>query len=453
MKKGFVRTLTAAAILGSLLTGCGSKAASQPEESSGAVQESGAANKDAVKVRILTRFSNPDSVREKYFMDMVVKFQEENPDILLEDVSISDEESHDTLFKTAVAAGDPIEVFNFLGYAANLDYVKNGVITDVSDIIEEDPAWTEHYIDALFAPVDYSDYGVEGIYGLPNAPYGVCCFYNKAIFDEVGLELPETWEDIEAAAPVLIEKGYVPMAFGAKDNYRAGHFLTALSMKYYGDDLKNNLINGETAWNGPETVALIEMMQKWYESGLFGTNNLAYDANGELAKLESGEAAIIFSGSWNIATINEFDNVADIVCKGFPYFASKPEFKDQWMGGPDDFMSMTAKPGDDNYEASVRVLKFFTSQEYWQGLYEVQGGGGTFPVKFDQVIEADPLTTQFNEYYNNAANMIGEIEQFSPMTSLMDTVRTEVTTIFADDKAQDIADRIQEAVDAYQAAQ
>ena len=49
--------------------------------------------------------------------------------------------------------------------------------------------------------------------------------------------------------------------------------------------------------------------------------------------------------------------------------------------------------------------------------------------------------------------MIGEIEQFSPMTSLMDTVRTEVTTIFADDKAQDIADRIQEAVDAYQAAQ
>ena len=44
-------------------------------------------------------------------MDMVAKFQEENPDILLEDVSISDEESHDTLFKTSVAAGDPIEGF------------------------------------------------------------------------------------------------------------------------------------------------------------------------------------------------------------------------------------------------------------------------------------------------------------------------------------------------------
>ena len=459
MKKRIMGLAVAGALMGMLLGGCGSSGGSQTAESqttgdqtgeTTAVQESSG---EQVKVRILTRFSNPDSVREKYFMDMVAKFQEENPDILLEDVSISDEESHDTLFKTSVAAGDPIEVFNFLGYAANLDYVKNGVITDISGLIEEDPAWTESYIDALFAPVDYSAYGVEGIYGIPNAPYGVCCFYNKAIFDELGLELPETWEDIEAAAPVLIENGYTPMAFGAKDNYRAGHFLTALSMKYYGSQLKDDLISGAKAWNDPDTVALIDMMKKWYDAGIFGENNLAYDANGELAKLESGEAAIIFTGSWNTATINEFENVGDLVCKGFPYFESKPEFKDEWMGGPDDFMSMTAKPGDDNYEASVRVLKFFTSQEYWQGLYEVQEGGGTFPVKFENVIEADPLTTQFNEYYNKATDMIGEIEQFSPMTSLMDTVRTEVTTIFAGDGAQDIADRIQTEVDAYNAAQ
>lgn len=459
MRKGAKNMLLGAALLALSLTACAKSGTDQPAPAPGGTEtaaESPAAaagKKDAVKVRILTRFSNPDSVREKYFMDMVAKFQAENPDILLEDVSISDEESHDTLFKTSVAAGDPIEVFNFLGYAANLDYVKNGVLTDVSGLIKEDPQWTGHYIDALFAPVDYSPYGVDGIYGLPNAPYGVCCFYNKAIFDELGLELPETWEDIEAAAPALMEKGYIPMTFGAKDNYRAGHFLTALSMKYYGDQLKDDLISGKTAWNDPKTVVLIDKIKQWYDAGIFGTNNLAYDANGELAKLESGEAAIIFSGSWNIATINEFANSGDIVCKGFPYFAEKPEFKDEWMGGPDDFMSMTAKPGDDNYEASVRVLKFFTSQEYWQGLYEIQEGGGTFPVTFDEVIQADPLTTQFNEYYGKATNMIGEIEQFSPMTSLMDLVRTEVTTIFAGDSAEDISGRIQAEVENWNAAQ
>ena len=45
--------------------------------------------------------------------------------------------------------------------------------------------------------------------------------------------------------------------------------------------------------------------------------------------------------------------------------------------------------------------------------------------------------------------MIGEIEQFSPMTSLMDLVRTEVTTIFSGDSAEDIVNRIQDEVDYY----
>ena len=60
------------------------------------------------------------------------------------------------------------------------------------------------------------------------------------------------------------------------------------------------------------------------------------------------------------------------------------------------------------------MLKFFTSQEYWQGLYEVQQGGGTFPVKFDETIEADPLTTEFNEYYSRATNMIDESSSSRP---------------------------------------
>lgn len=409
----------------------------------------GGGSGDQITVRILTRNSNPDNVREKYFMDMVEKFNEENPDIHLEDVSISDEEAHDTLFKTSVASGDPIEVFDFLGYAANLDYVANGVVADLSALMEEDPDWTAQYIDSLFSPVDYSDYGVEGIYGIPTSPYGVCCFYNKSVFDSLGLELPESWEQIEAVAPTLIENGYIPMAFGAKDNYRAGHFFTALSMKYYGDTLKNDLISGETKWNDSETVELAAMMQKWYEDGIFGSNNLSYDANGELAKLESGEAAIIFSGSWNIATINTFSNVGDIVCMGFPYFESKPEYKDEWMGGPDNFFSITSQPGDEDYDATVRVLKYFTSYDYLKGLYELQEGAGTYPVTFTETIEADPLTNGFNEDYSVATNMIGEIEQYSTMTSLMDVVRNGFTTLFAGNTAQAVCDEVQSAVDTY----
>lgn len=453
MKKKWMYLVMAAMLL---LTACGKKEAA-PDNSGDAKNEANQTedkeNKESkTVVRILTRYSNPDNVREKYFMDRVDKFNSENPDIELQDMSVSDESSRDTKFKTAVSAGDPIEVFNFLGYAANVDYVKNGVLTDLAPLMEEDKEWTAKYIQSLFSPVDYSSAGVEGIYGIPTTPYGVCVFYNKAIFDKLGIAIPETWEDIEAAAPKLIENGVIPMAFGAKDNYRGGHFLTALSMKVYGQELKDQLVSDGEKWNGEKTVGLIGKIQNWYETGIFGDNNLAYNADGELAKLESGECAMAFSGSWNIATVNEFKNAADIVCKGFPYFASIPENKDMWMGGPDDFMSISSKPGDADYEATVKVLKYFTSQEYWQGLYELQKGAGTYPVTFDTAIEADTLTNQFNEYYGAATNMIGEIEQFDSMAALMDIVRTELQTIFAGDKAQSIGDRIQNEVDSYRSS-
>lgn len=414
-------------------------------------KEGNSSGDEPIRVRILTRYSNPENVREKYFIDRVAQFRAENPDIDLQDLSISDENARDVKFKTAISAGDPIEVFNFLGYAANLDYVANGVITDIEPLFKADPEWIASYNEALFGPAKYDNFGIEGIYGLPTTPYGVCVFYNKSIFDKIGYDLPKSWEEIIAVSPLLIQNGYLPMAFGDKDNYRAGHFYTALSMKMYGADLKDKLISGELKWNGSEAVGLIQYIIDLYEKGIFGDNNLVYGADGELAKLEDGEAAIIFSGSWNIGTISQFDNAEDIVCNGFPYLEDYPQHKDKWMGGPDDFMSMSSKPGDPDYEATVRVLKYFSSQDYWEGLYEAQNGAGTFPVTFDDFIEADHLTTQFTEAYTASTDRIGEIEQYDKMASLMDIVRTEFQTIFSGDSAQNIGDRIQAQIDSWRA--
>lgn len=453
MKKQVLTLALSLAMLAATATGCASSSPSTGSTaSSGSSGSESASTGDAVNIRILTRYSNPDNVREKYFMDMVEKFNAEHDNIHLEDISISDENSRDAKFKTSVASGDPIEVFNFLGYASNLEYVQNSVVADLSAEMEQDADWLSSYNKALFGPVTYDDYGVPGIYGVPTTPYGVCTFYNQAIFDKLDMELPLTWEAIEAATPILVENGYVPMAFGAKDSYRGGHFLTALSMKYYGSDLKDELVSLETAWNDEKTVTLIDFMQRLYKNGVFGSNNLAYTADGELSKLESGEAAICFSGSWNIATINGFTNAADIVCAGFPSFADKPEYAGMWMGGPDDFLSISSKPGDADYDATLTVLKYFTSYEYWEGLYQLQSGAGTYPVaSFTKEIEADKLSNEFNSYYQKAENMIGEIEQYDTMPSLMDIVRTELQTIFSGNDAQDIADRIQNEVDSYKA--
>ncbi|MGI6777299.1 MAG: ABC transporter substrate-binding protein [Acetivibrionales bacterium] len=456
MKK-FICVLLSVLMLAMLFSACSggsnsgdSKTAAQDQNSSDNGSDKQADDGSKIRVRILTRYSNPENVREKVFMDFVKKFQDENPDILLEDMSIADESARDTKFKTSVASGDPIEIFNFLGYAANVDYIKNGVVQDISKLLEEDPEWAGAYKEPLFGPVKYDSFGISGIYGVPTAPYGVAMFYNKKIFNDLGLEIPETWEDILEVTPKLVENGITPVAFGAKDNYRGGHFLTALSMKRYGQDLKDRLISGETKWNDPDTVEMIQFVQNLYEKGVFGKDNLAYNVDAELSMLANGQAAMGFQGSWQIGTINTFENADDIICKGFPYLRDYPQFKDMWMGGPDDFMSISSKEGDKDYEATVRVLKYFTSVDYWTAQREA-AKGGVYPVNLPDTDILDRLTKEFNEAYDAADNMIGEIEQYDTMQSLMDIVRTEMQTIFAGDSAQDIADRIQQEVDNYRA--
>lgn len=121
MRKKMISAVLASVMAVSLLGGCsggGSQSSSQADQegSSQTAEAKSEASSEApaegagekVKVRILTRYSNPDSVRKRYFMDMVAKFQEENPDIELEDVSISDENSRDTLFKTSWLPGIPL---------------------------------------------------------------------------------------------------------------------------------------------------------------------------------------------------------------------------------------------------------------------------------------------------------------------------------------------------------
>ena len=405
-----------------------------------------------VTIRILTRSSNPDNPTDKVFIEALKQFQTDNPDITLQDLSVSDEGAHDTKFKTSIAAGTPIEVFDFLGYPANLDYVKNGVVTDITKVLEDDKAWSGPYNkQSMFDPVKYDNFGIKGIYGVPVTPYGVGMYYNKKIFDDLGLSVPVTWEEVIAAAPKLIEKGITPVPIGEKDTYRAGHFLTALAMKKYGPQLKDDLISGKEKWNGDSMLGLIQYIQDLYDKGIFGKDNLSYNGDGESSMLEKGKAAMMFQGTWTISTINAFSNVADITVKGFPYLKDYPQYKDMWMGGPSGFLSMSVKPGDEKFDAAVKVLKYFTSVDYFVKIRDASKGGGVYALAMPPSSQSDRITTEFNTAFNASTNMIGEIEQYSMMAPLMDTVRNEVQTIFSGDNAKAIADRIQKQVDTYNA--
>ncbi|MCU6710208.1 extracellular solute-binding protein [Paenibacillus sp. J5C_2022] len=109
-----------------------------------------------------------------------------------------------------------------------------------------------------FPPGALQPYYYEGgIYAMPETLQFKMMFYRKDILDQLGLQVPDTWEDVYEMLPVLQQKGYnffIPPDFLA--------FFYQHGAKFYTDD------GMQTALDSPEAFQAFKMMTELY--GIYG---------------------------------------------------------------------------------------------------------------------------------------------------------------------------------------
>ncbi len=177
---------------------------------------------------------------------------------------------------------------------------------------------------------EYVGRGVEGAsdnvtidgttYGMIiNALYqGV--YYNRALFEEQGWEIPETQEDLQAIIDACNELGIKPFASHFIDTWSIGN----ITMQFAMNDVFNNIPNwGDQFRAGEVSFSDSEEMQTAYSY-----NQLIYDNTFEEtfsleetscdAKLIAGEAAMKVSGSWSIQSFLSIDEGFDFGIFPFP---------------------------------------------------------------------------------------------------------------------------------------
>ncbi|MEK0315788.1 extracellular solute-binding protein [Cohnella sp. 56] len=79
-----------------------------------------------------------------------------------------------------------------------LNYAMRGAVQDISQF----PGYGDvaaRFRDSALAPYRYAD----GVYALPETQSYPMLFYRKDILEELGLSLPQTWQDVEDMLPVL----------------------------------------------------------------------------------------------------------------------------------------------------------------------------------------------------------------------------------------------------------
>ncbi len=152
----------------------------------------------------------------------------------------------------------PDIIFN---YASSMpEYVDNGLAPDLLPYLSTD---YESRVSAG-AYAEDTAFSDNGLHAIAVQTTGPIFFYNKTIFDELGLACPTTWDELTEAAKKIYEaKGIPGFAF---DSLTDG-FQTLL-MQSGGSYV--DLENKKVLFNTPEFEAIVEWFADGVKAGYFG---------------------------------------------------------------------------------------------------------------------------------------------------------------------------------------
>lgn len=150
-----------------------------------------------VELRVAFRFNNGSDTdgQAKWYYKALEEFNKENEGkIHVTDESISTESDYEEKLTTDFASGNVPNAFLQYGGSRTREYVDAGYILDLTPYFEQYPEWKEGVQDFAWETTQFD--GIEGTYGIPWSAYQLCLYYNKDYLDQVGVDVPESWDDL-----------------------------------------------------------------------------------------------------------------------------------------------------------------------------------------------------------------------------------------------------------------
>ena len=136
------------------------------------------------------------------FLAAIERYEEMNPGVTITAQGASQQDIKEAFQTAALAGGGPdVVIMDNCGHA--IDLAAMGLLLPLNNFISDEE------LEATYQPGPLNSGKFEGVYySLPW--YMDCCglFANTDYLEACGLEIPETWDDLENCLKVLKENGY-----------------------------------------------------------------------------------------------------------------------------------------------------------------------------------------------------------------------------------------------------
>ena len=228
--------------------------------------------------------------------DAVARFTADYPNIKVNEVHQQNDNYKQQLV-VAMSSKQAPDMYIHWGGGPMAEYYKSGFVNDLTDMFN-----TYDHPDFIDAAVAQSSFDGK-VLAIPFGGLSGCdIFYNKTIFEEVGIEVPQTIDELEAACDKLLQAGYVPFSLANGSKWTGSMYYMYLVARHSGNDEFNAAYAQENggSFTSEAFIWAGEKIQDWVEKGYFNEsfNSLVTDNGEDRALLYDNTCAMMLHGSW-----------------------------------------------------------------------------------------------------------------------------------------------------------
>ena len=285
-----------------------SDTAASPDGETDAAAESQAPADDAgdadepVTIHFFSNLPDRSSGMGELEQILIDQYTAENPHVTVEVEALQDE-PYKQKFQSYVAGNELPDLCMVWGQPSFFQAVMEG-----GYVAELNP---DDYTDYGFFDGATADFSYDGkLYGLPRNQDLTALFYNQAIFDEYDVKVPETYDDLMAAAETFRENGVTPLSINGKDKWILNLFFQDLLVKVSGDqDTIYDAIDQETSFAGdPDIRKTAELYKDLVDAGLFQDSYISADYASAMNLFLQEESAMFYMGAWEVGMASNEEN-------------------------------------------------------------------------------------------------------------------------------------------------
>ena len=323
-----------------------SMAACAPSESGGSTDS----DSDETSLKVWGWRQEDVAAYEKIFS----VYEDDHPGVTVEYVPYKADE-YDTILRTGLAGKNGPDVAQLRSYGLLQPLIASKSVIPLDDEVSELDSFPDPILDGARGTEDKLAYGV------PFALQTLHVIYNKALFDDNGIEPPETWDDMIQAFETLQDADVIPLAASVTDTWMLPiqHEIFGATT-YGGYDYLDQMLAGEATFTDKPWV---DSLERWSSTSDYWApqyEGVSYaDAQ---ALFSSGQAAMFPGGVWELPVFKKANPDLELGIFNVPPPEDAPTSETLVPGYVDGSFGISAQ--SPNREEALELVRWMATPEF-----------------------------------------------------------------------------------------